>query len=68
MELAELLDAIEGEAVLEVDAATGLTAVALVMAVHESSESRQVVQLSDVRDGSLSVFQDAANRDLGLEG
>ena len=68
MELAELLDAIDGEGVLEVDAATGLTAVALVMAVHESSESRQVVQLSDVRDGSLSVFQDAANRDLGLEG
>lgn len=68
MELAELLDAIDGNGVLEVDGATGLEAVALVMAVHESSESRQVVQMSDVRDGSLSVFQELANRDLGLLG
>ena len=68
MELAELLDAIDEDGVLEVDAATGLEAVALVMAVHESSEAREVVQMAMVRDGSPSLFQDVANRDLGLLG
>ena len=66
IEMAELLDAIEGDGTVEVDAEVGLAAVALVMAAHESSEAGRPVTLQEVVDGSLSSYQDVADRELGL--
>ena len=68
IEMAELLDAIEGDGTVEVDAEVGLAAVALVMAAHESSEAGRSVTLQEVVDGSLSSYQDVADRELGLLG
>ena len=68
IEMAELLDAIEGDGMVEVDAEVGLAAVALVMAAHESSEAGRSVTLQEVVDGSLSSYQDVADRQLGLLG
>jgi predicted dehydrogenase len=65
IEMAELLDAIDTGGVLEVDAETGLTAVGLVMAVYESSDAGRPVAMSEVLDGSLSVYQGEAGRALG---
>ena len=66
IEMAELLDAIEGDGTVEVDAEVGLAAVALVMAAHESSEAGRPVTMQEVVDGSLSSYQDVADRELGL--
>ena len=66
IEMAELLDAIEGDGTVEVDAEVGLAAVALVMAAHESSEAGRPVTMREVVDGSLSGYQDVADRELGL--
>ena len=66
MEVSELLDAIEGGAPVEVGPEEGLAAVALVLAFHESSEAHRCVSMEEVLDGSLSRYQDAANRELGL--
>ena len=68
IEMAELLDAIEGDGTVEVDAEVGLAAVALVMAAHESSEAGRPVTMQEVVDGSLSSYQDVADRELGLLG
>ena len=68
IEMAELLDAIEGDGTVEVDAEVGLAAVALVMAAHESSEAGRPVTMQEVVDGSLSGYQDVADRELGLLG
>lgn len=67
MEVAELLDAIDNETPVEVGPEEGLAAVALVMACHESSEADRPVRMAEVVDGSLSTYQDVANRELGLE-
>ena len=66
MEVSELLDAIEKGTPIEVGPEEGLAAVALVMAFHESSEAGRWVSMEEVVDGSLSTFQDVANRELGL--
>ena len=68
IEMAELLDAIETGGELEVDAETGLTAVGLVMAVHESSHAGRALAMSEILDGSLSGYQREADRALGLCG
>lgn len=68
IEMAELLDAIEGDGTVEVDAEVGLAAVALVMAAHESWEAGRPVTMREVVDGSLSAYQDVADRELGLLG
>ena len=66
MEVSELLDAIEKGTPIEVGPEEGLAAVALVMAFHESSEAGRWVSMEEVVDGTLSTFQDVANRELGL--
>ncbi|MCY3923870.1 MAG: hypothetical protein OXG27_15945, partial [Chloroflexi bacterium] len=66
IERAEVLDAIEGDVTVEVDAEVGLAAVALVMAAHESSEAGRPVTIEEVVNGSLSAYQDVADRELGL--
>ena len=68
IEMAEVLDAIEGDGTVEVDAEVGLAAVALVMAAHESWEAGRPVTMQEVVDGSLSAYQDVADRELGLLG
>ena len=68
IEMAELLDAIETGGEIEVDAETGLTAVGLVMAVHESSHAGRALAMSEILDGSLSGYQREADRALGLCG
>ncbi len=68
IEMAEVLDAIEGDGTVEVDAEVGLAAVALVMAAHESSEAGRPVTMEEVVNGSLSAYQDVADRELGLLG
>ena len=40
--------------------------VALVMAAHESSEAGRPVTMEEVVNGSLSAYQDVADRALGL--
>lgn len=66
MEIAELLDAIDNGTPLEVGPEEGLVAVALVMACHESSEANRPVRMAEIVDGSLSTYQDVANRELGI--
>ncbi len=66
MEIAELLDAVDGRGPVEVDAEAGLAPVALVMAAHESSHAGRPVTMREVLDGALCAYQDAANRALGL--
>ena len=66
MEVAELLDAIDRGTPVEVGSETGLAAVAFVMACHESSEAGRSVGMTEVLDGSISEYQDVANRQLGL--
>ena len=66
MEAGELLDAVDEGTPVEVGAEAGLAAVALVMACHESSEVGRSVSLEEVVDGSLRVYQDVANRELGI--
>ena len=66
IEIAELLDAVEGDGTVEVDAEVGLAAVALVMAAHESSEAGRPVTMQEVVDGSVSQYQDVADRELEL--
>ena len=39
---------------------------ALVLAVHESSQAGAVVTLDDVRSGRVSAYQDVTDRKLGL--
>ena len=67
MELAELLDAIDNGTSVEVGAEEGLTAVALVMACHESSEAGRTVRMDEVVGGRLNTYQDVANQELGIE-
>jgi predicted dehydrogenase len=66
MEVAELLDAIDNGTPVEVNPEVGLAAVALVMASHESSEAGRAVTMAEIVDGSLSGYQDVANRELGI--
>ncbi len=66
MEVAELLDAIDGTTPVEVGPETGMAAVAFVMACHESSEAGRAVDMTEILDGSISAYQDVANRELGL--
>ncbi len=66
MEVSELLDAVDKGTPVEVGPEEGLAGVALVMACHESSEVGRSVSLEEVVDGSLSVYQDVANRELGI--
>ena len=68
IEMAEVLDAIDGDGTVEVDAEVGLAAVALVMASHESWQAGRPVTMQEVVDGSLSAYQDVADRELGLLG
>ena len=67
MEVGELLDAIDNRTPVEVDPEAGLVAVALVMACHESSEAGRTVSMTEVVDGSLAIYQNVANRELGIE-
>jgi len=66
IELAELALAIDGRTSVEVDIDMGEEAVALVLAVHESSESGGLVQFDDVGSGRVSAYQDVADSTLGL--
>ena len=66
MEVSELLYAVDKGTPVEVGPKEGLAAVALVMACHESSEVERSMGLEEVVDGSLSVYQDVANRGLGI--
>ena len=66
MEVAEFLDAVDGGPPVEVGPEAGLVAVTLVMACHESAEAGRWVSMAEVIDGSLRVYQDVANRELGL--
>jgi len=66
MEVAELLDAVEGGGAVEVGPEVGLEAVALVMACHESSVAARTVTMAEVMDGSVSRYQDVANNELDL--
>ena len=65
-EIAELASAVETGTPVEVDIAVGEAAVALVLAVHESSEIRQAVSVDDVRNGRVSDYQDVTDQKLGL--
>ena len=47
-------------------AAVGLSAVALVLACHESSAAGRPVTLNEVIDGTLDTYQRPANQALGL--
>ena len=66
LELAELLDAADGGPEVEVGPEVGLSAVALVLACHESSTAGRPVTLSEVIDGTLDAYQRPANQALGL--
>ena len=66
LELGELAEAIDSGAPVEVDIDAGEAAVALVLAVHESSEAGAMLALDDVRGGRVSAYQDVTDRKLGL--
>ncbi len=66
MEIAELLDAVEGGGAVEVGPRVGLEAGALVMACHESSVEGRTVTMAEVADGSVSSYQDVANSELDI--
>ena len=66
VELAELLDAIDGGPEVEVGPEVGLSAVALVLACHESSAAGRPVTLTEVVDGTLDTYQRPVNQTLGL--
>lgn len=66
VEMAELLDAADGGPAVEVGAEVGLSAVALILACHESSAAGRPVTLAEVVDGSLHTYQRPANHALGL--
>ena len=66
IELAELATAIETDADVEVGPDQGEAAVALVMAVFESSETGGPVTVDEVRSGAVSAYQDPIDRKLGL--
>lgn len=66
VEMAELLDAADGGPAVEVGAEAGLSAVALILACHESSSAGRPVTLAEVVDGSLRTYQRPANHALGL--
>ena len=66
LELAELLDAADGGPEVEVGPEVGLSAVALVLACHESSSAGRPVTLSEVIDGTLDAYQRPVNDALGL--
>ena len=66
LELAELLDAVDGGPEVEVGPEVGLSAVALVLACHESSTAGRPVTLAEVVDGTLDGYQRSVNRALGL--
>ena len=65
-ELGELAEAIDSGNPVEVDLDAGEAAVALVLAVHESSQAGAIVTLDDVRSGRVSAYQDVTDRKLGL--
>ena len=65
-ELGELAEAIDSGNPVEVDLDAGEAAVALVLAVHESSQAGAIVTLDDVRSGRISAYQDVTDRKLGL--
>ncbi len=65
VELAELLDAVDGGPAVEVGPEAGLSAVALVLACHESSAAGRPVTLAEVIDGSLDTYQRPVNQILG---
>jgi hypothetical protein len=66
MKVSELLDAVEHGTPVEVGPEAGLTAVALVMACHESSDAGRPVHMEEILDDSRSAYQDVTNRALGL--
>lgn len=66
VEMAELLDAADGGPAVEVGAEVGLSAVALILACHESSAAGRPVTLAEVMDGSLRAYQRPANHALGV--
>lgn len=66
IEMAELLDAADGGPPVEVDAEVGLSAVALVLACHESSAAGRPVTLTEVIDGTLHTWQRPSNEAMGL--
>ena len=66
VELAELLDAVDGGPEVEVGPEVGLSAVALVLACHESSAAGRPVTLTEVVDGTLDTYQRPVNEALGL--
>ena len=66
LELAELLDAVDGGPAVEVGPEAGLSAVALVLACHESSAAGRPVTLAEVVDGTLDGYQRPVNDALGL--
>lgn len=66
VEMAELLDAADGGPAVEVGAEVGLSAVALILACHESSTAGRPVTLAEVVDGSLRAYQRPANHALGV--
>ena len=66
LELGELALAIDSGNPVEVDLEAGEAAVALVLAVHESSQAGAMVTLDDVRSGRVSAYQDVTDRKLGL--
>ena len=64
VEMAELLDAADGGPEVEVGPEVGLSAVALVLACHESSAAGRPVTLTEVVDGTLDAYQRPANQAL----
>lgn len=66
LEIGELAEAIESGGPVEVDQDAGEAAVALVLAVHESSQAGAMVTVDDVRSGRVSAYQDVTDRRLGL--
>ena len=66
LELAELLDAVDGGPEVEVGPEVGLSAVALVLACHESSAAGRPVTVSEVIAGTLDTYQRPVNDALGL--
>ena len=66
LELAELLDAVDGGPHVEVGPEVGLSAVALVLACHESSSAGRPVTVSEVIDGTLDTYQHPVKDALGL--
>lgn len=66
LEIGELAEAIDSGSPVEVDLDVGEDAVALVLAVHESSQVGAMVRLDDVRSGRVTAYQDVTDRKLGL--